>query len=83
MGERVRGGEGVVEGAFDLVGFVQKGLRERRVKGANWEHKAWHDSLRCAERKKVRDKVGWRKRGEDKRAEGESQRRERVARVKK
>jgi hypothetical protein len=73
-----RDGSGDGERVFDLVGFVQKGLRERRVKGANWEHKAWHDSLRCAERKKVRVDIGWRKRGEGVLAEGEGERRERV-----
>ncbi|KAF2832333.1 hypothetical protein CC86DRAFT_272323, partial [Ophiobolus disseminans] len=30
---------------FDLVGTMPKGIQERRVRGANYEHKQWHTSL--------------------------------------
>jgi hypothetical protein len=44
---------------FDIVALVDKGLKERRVKGANAEHKQWHDSLWDAKRRPVKLKLTW------------------------
>ncbi|KAF2630522.1 hypothetical protein BU25DRAFT_309365, partial [Macroventuria anomochaeta] len=30
---------------FNLVGYAEKGLKTRTVRGANREHKGWHDAL--------------------------------------
>ncbi|KAF9697594.1 hypothetical protein EKO04_004080 [Ascochyta lentis] len=45
---------------FDIVGYVEKGLATRTVKGANREHKGWHDSLCAAEERKKTLKLTWR-----------------------
>jgi hypothetical protein len=41
------------------VALVDKGLKERRVKGANAEHKQWHDSLWDAKRQPVKLRLTW------------------------
>jgi hypothetical protein len=52
---------------FDIVARIDKGLKVRRVKGANREHKLWHDSLWGARARLVRVRLTWRNYGEEKR----------------
>jgi hypothetical protein len=56
---------------FDLVGYVQKGLTTRTVKGANAEHKGWHDSLSNAEEVKLSLSLTWKRYGSELKAEQE------------
>lgn len=56
---------------FDLVGWAEKGLKTRTVRGANREHKGWHDSLCAAEEVKKSVKLTWKGFGVDLRAERE------------
>jgi hypothetical protein len=68
---------------FDFVARVDKGLKQRRVKGANREHKLWHDSLWGARARMVRVRLTWRNYGVEKREwrdgiRAEAQRREMV-----
>lgn len=44
---------------FDFVASMPKGLRERRVKGANDEHKQWHESLWAARLRPLKLKLTW------------------------
>ncbi|KAJ4326204.1 hypothetical protein N0V94_000151 [Neodidymelliopsis sp. IMI 364377] len=44
---------------FDLVGYCEKGLATRTVRGANPEHKGWHNSLRQAEERQQILKLTW------------------------
>lgn len=44
---------------FDLVAYMPKGLEERKVRGANEEHKQWHDSLLKAVHRPVKLKLTW------------------------
>jgi hypothetical protein len=44
---------------FDIVARIDKGLKQRRVKGANKEHKQWHDSLWHARLRPVRVRLTW------------------------
>ena len=62
---------------FDLVGYAEKGLKTRSVKGANREHKGWHDSLLAAKEGKLSLKLTWRKFDNDLRDDDERQQRER------
>lgn len=59
---------------FDLVGYTEKGLKTRTVKGANREHKGWHESLCAAEGVKKNLKLTWKNFGIDLRAEQEQRR---------
>ena len=59
---------------FDLVGYAEKGLKTRTVKGANREHKGWHDSLCAAEEGKKSLNLTWRGFGNELRAEDERRR---------
>ena len=56
---------------FNLVGYVLKGLKTRTVKGANAEHKGWHDSLSNAEEVKLSLSLTWRNYGSELKAEQE------------
>jgi hypothetical protein len=56
---------------FDLVGYNEKGLTTRTVRGANLEHKGWHDSLFNAQEVKVRLKFTWKTYGSEFKAEQE------------
>ncbi|KAF1358565.1 hypothetical protein EJ07DRAFT_179787 [Lizonia empirigonia] len=64
---------------FDLVGYAEKGLKVRRVRGANREHKGWHDSLCAAEEVKKSVKLTWRGFRADLRAEHERKKSEETA----
>lgn len=44
---------------FDFVAEMPKGLNQRRVKGANEEHRLWHDALWSAKLRKVKLKLTW------------------------
>lgn len=44
---------------FDKVARIEKGLKDRRVKGAHPEHKYWHDSLLDAKHPRVSLKLTW------------------------
>lgn len=44
---------------FDLVGYVQKGVSTRTVRGANPEHKGWHESLSNATEVKLSLTLTW------------------------
>ena len=66
---------------FDLVGCSEKGLKTRTVRGANREHKGWHDSLCAAEEVKKSVKVTWKGFGKDLRAEHEQRRRSETVEV--
>lgn len=44
---------------FDRVASLDKGISERRVRGATPEHKAWHKSLWKAEHRRVRVGLTW------------------------
>lgn len=57
---------------FDLVGYAEKGLKTRTVRGANREHKGWHDAL-CASQpvKKKKVKLTWKKYGNELKADQE------------
>lgn len=46
---------------FNLVAYMPKGLAERRVKGANEEHKKWHNSLWGAKLRRLKLTLTWRK----------------------
>jgi hypothetical protein len=59
---------------FNLVGFCEKGLATRTVRGTNREHKGWHDSLCRAEEWKQTLKLTWKGFGTD--LKGEYQRRQ-------
>jgi hypothetical protein len=48
---------------FDIVARIDKGLKQRRVKGANKEHKQWHDSLWDARLRPVRVRLTWKNYG--------------------
>ena len=48
---------------FDLVATLPKGITERRVKGSNAEHKAWHDSLLRAGHRRVKLGLTWKNYG--------------------
>lgn len=56
---------------FDLVGYVQKGLSTRTVKGANPEHKGWHDSLSNAKEVRLSLTLTWKTYGSELKAEQE------------
>jgi hypothetical protein len=56
---------------FDLVGYIQKGLTTRTVKGANPEHKGWHDSLCNAEEVELSLILTWKNYGIELKAEQE------------
>lgn len=59
------------QNVFDLVGYVIKGLKTRTVKGANAEHKGWHDSLSNAEEVKLSLSLTWRNYGSELKAQQE------------
>ncbi|KAJ8116219.1 hypothetical protein OPT61_g2323 [Boeremia exigua] len=61
---------------FDLVGYAEKGLRTRTVRGANREHKGWHDSLCSAEEGKKNLRLTWKGYGNELKADQERRRRE-------
>ncbi|KAJ4991543.1 hypothetical protein SVAN01_02924 [Stagonosporopsis vannaccii] len=61
---------------FNLVGYAEKGLKTRRVRGANAEHKGWHDSLCSGEQEKVSVKFTWKEYGNELKAEQERRRQE-------
>lgn len=61
---------------FNLVGYAEKGLKTRRVRGANAEHKGWHDSLCSGQQVKVSLKLTWKGHGNELKAEQERRRRE-------
>lgn len=67
---------------FDLVGFCEKGLTTRRVRGANREHKGWHDSLCRAEERKIALKLTWKGFGTTLRREHERRRVDEIRRYK-
>jgi hypothetical protein len=46
---------------FDLVGYVEKGLKTRTVRGANREHKGWHDALCASMPVKKKVNLTWKK----------------------
>lgn len=56
---------------FDLVGYAEKGLKTRTVRGANREHKGWHDALCASMPVKKKLKLTWKKFGNQLRAEQE------------
>lgn len=64
---------------FDLVGYAEKGLKVRRVRGANREHKGWHDSLCAAEEVKRNVRLTWKGFRADLRAEHERKESEETA----
>ncbi|KAH6621916.1 hypothetical protein C7974DRAFT_414598 [Boeremia exigua] len=64
---------------FDLVGYAGKGLQTRTVRGANREHKGWHDSLSSAEETKRTVKLTWKGYGNELKADQERRRREETA----
>lgn len=45
---------------FDLVGSMPKGISQRRVRGANYEHKQWHDALWEAKLRLMTLRLTWR-----------------------
>lgn len=61
---------------FDLVGYAEKGLITRTVKGANVEHKGWHDSLSMANKSRTSLTLTWRGFGNELREDQERRRRE-------
>lgn len=65
---------------FNLVGYAEKGLTTRRVKGANAEHKGWHDSLCTAKEEKKSLKLTWKGYVSDLQADQERRRRAEVVR---
>ncbi|KAF1848985.1 uncharacterized protein K460DRAFT_277613 [Cucurbitaria berberidis CBS 394.84] len=54
---------------FDHVADVLRGVPERRVRGANLEHKGWHDSLWKAEHRPNRLSLTWKNFGTELRTE--------------
>ncbi|KAF3042803.1 hypothetical protein E8E11_007013 [Didymella keratinophila] len=50
---------------FDLVGYAEKGLKTRTVRGANREHKGWHDALCASMPVKKKVKLTWKKFGNE------------------
>jgi hypothetical protein len=60
---------------FNLVGYVEKGLKTRTVRGANREHKGWYDSLCAADEGKKTIKLTWKAFGKELRTEHERRRR--------
>ncbi|KAJ4384942.1 hypothetical protein N0V86_000546 [Didymella sp. IMI 355093] len=63
---------------FDLVGYVEKGLKTRTVRGANREHKGWHDTLCASMPVKKKVKLTWKKFGNELKADQERKSRERT-----
>ncbi|KAF1931210.1 uncharacterized protein M421DRAFT_2727 [Didymella exigua CBS 183.55] len=61
---------------FDLVGYVEKGLKTRTVRGANREHKGWHDTLCASKPVKKKVKLTWKRFGKELRADHERKSRE-------
>lgn len=54
---------------FDLVGYAEKGLKTRTVRGANREHKGWHDALCASTAVKKKVKLTWKKFGNESKAD--------------
>ncbi|KAF3007939.1 hypothetical protein E8E13_011257 [Curvularia kusanoi] len=63
---------------FDLVGYAEKGLATRTVRGANREHRGWHDSLCNAKEGKARLILTWKGYLRDLKADQEWRRRSRT-----
>lgn len=63
---------------FNLVGYAKKGLKTRTVKGANAEHKSWHDSLCAAEKAKENLRLTWKGYGNELRVNQERRRTEQI-----
>lgn len=64
--------------AFDLVGYAEKGLKTRTVRGANREHKGWHDALCASKPTRKNVKSTWKKFGDELRANEERKPREKT-----
>ncbi|KAF3041338.1 hypothetical protein E8E12_007301 [Didymella heteroderae] len=56
---------------FDLVGYAEKGLKTRTVRGANREHKGWHDALCASQPVKKKVKLTWKNFGHELKADQE------------
>lgn len=63
---------------FDLVGYAEKGLKTRTVRGANREHKGWHDALCASTPVKKKVKLTWKKFGNELKADQERKVREKT-----
>jgi hypothetical protein len=63
---------------FDVVGYAEKGLKTRTVRGANREHKGWHDALRASMPVKKKVKLTWKKFGNELKADRERDVREKT-----